>query len=467
MIRLWYILAMLLVMLPAVGCTVLDDASDTKQQPLIYTSNAETAYILDKEVLHKLGLTAPEVRPLKVPDSEWGNEPYVLALSTRSKVPGLLLLDAPWVHYYGGSASNNGNGGEEWLQPITMEDQHLREAVKQMQPSLREAFEASGSGNTLMALPTGIKGNVLFYRRDLIAKNDIPKTWDHLMRVARDKLADPRNRKNGLKYGILFHLDRIDNDFYPILWGHGVKIREVDRRPALYDKVGDSGLLQPKQGLIQALTMFKELFYPRKGPRLAPSPEEYKRFRQPRALREAFFRGEALFMINWNSRLKDLADMAAEARKSSQPFISPEDIGVAPIPHAVGHDYYYSNIGSFAWGVNRNAMASVQARKQALQFLRVLASKEAQQKLMYKFGIIPARTDMGDEVPEHLREVYQLFHGNVKVKLWVRPHRRAYILAFNECLMQLLRNQDQDPKKWALELCQQIENARLEAAQGQ
>ena len=45
---------------------------------------------------------------------------------------------------------------------------------------------------------------------------------------------------------------------------------------------------------------------------LAPGPGALKNFEGSATLRQAFLRGEALFMINWNTRLHDIKDDACQ-----------------------------------------------------------------------------------------------------------------------------------------------------------
>ncbi len=104
-------------------------------------------------------------------------EPFVLALSTRSKIPSVLLLDAPWVQRYGLAG---------WL--YELETARLF-SPQELAPSVAEAFSVAlpqqrgeSGKKQLVAVPQYIKGNILFYRRDLLEKYGLkpPNTWDDL-----------------------------------------------------------------------------------------------------------------------------------------------------------------------------------------------------------------------------------------------------------------------------------------------
>ncbi len=262
-------------------------------------------------------------------------EPFVLALSTKSKIPSVLLLDAPWVQRYGMAG---------WLYELETARFVSR---KELAPSVAEAFSVvlpQGLGEPgkkqLVAVPPYIKGNILFYRRDLLEKYGLkaPRTWEELRAVcARVMAREPR-----IKYGLLIHVSNFLNDFYPILWGYGGRVMDNEGRLVL-------GQPQNRELARQALADLQNM----RGS-IMPAPETLGLFGKERSLRQSFYQGEALFMINWNTRTHDLRKLISQCLdKSGNCLHNFSQVGVAPIPSRQGHAHRYSNIGSFGWGVNR------------------------------------------------------------------------------------------------------------------
>jgi multiple sugar transport system substrate-binding protein len=262
-------------------------------------------------------------------------EPFVLALSTKSKIPSVLLLDAPWVQRYGMAG---------WLYDLESARFVSRE---ELVPSVAEAFSVvlpQGLGEPgkkqLVAVPPYIKGNILFYRRDLLEKYGLqaPRTWEELRAVCAKVMA----REPRIKHGLLIHVSNFLNDFYPILWGYGGRVMDGEGRLVLEEP-------HNRELARQALADLQNM----QGS-IMPAADIMKVFAKERSLRQSFYQGEALFMINWNTRTHDLRKLINQCLDSSGGCLHNfSQVGVAPIPSRRGHAHRYSNIGSFGWGVNR------------------------------------------------------------------------------------------------------------------
>ncbi len=353
-----------------------------------------------------------------VPDVFLPYEPFVLGLATESPIPTVLFLDAPWVRRY--AASN-------WLSPLSSTGIYVAAGLV---PAVAQAFsfkQKSPSGelvNELMGVPNAIKGNILFYRQDLLATHQKapPRTWDELKAICRDIL--PRERS--LKYGLIFHVTNFLNDFYPIFWGFGGRT---------HDDRGNFIFLQPDM-LARAEAALTEICALQGT--LVPGPAALPRFAAPKSLRQAFLRGEALFMINWNTRLHDLRLMLADPQWQAQAAIKNVDqIGVAAIPSQSGRPRKYSNIGSFGWAVNRFAITMPGVKDMASQFLNLVNSDRVQVLRAETSGEVPASETALAQVknPDVLR-VYENIFASPTVTLQPRPHSRK----LNEILEKHLQD---------------------------
>jgi multiple sugar transport system substrate-binding protein len=356
---------------------------------------------------------------LLVPGPLLPYEPFVLGLSTASKIPAVLLLDAPWVQRYG----NDG-----WLYELERSQVFVK---AELAPAVAEAFTVSspqvrgGGPRELMAVPTNIKGNILFYRQDLLARYQLapPRTWDDLKAICRKILPQER----GLKYGLIFHTTNFVNDFYPIFWGFGGRILDEDKR-----LVGHK-----PENVAAGLAALTELLSLQGT--VVPSAKDLKQFEAPLSVRRAFFQGEALFMINWNTRIYDLKGMISKGEGGLGHLTRMSQIGVAPIPCRAGHPHRYSNIGSFGWGVNRFAVTNPRVIERARRFISLVSSEDFQILAAQNFGQVPALKSALEKVtnPEVL-QVYREAFAAPDMVLRPRPHSRRVNNVLEKYLVETL-----------------------------
>jgi multiple sugar transport system substrate-binding protein len=330
----------------------------------------------------------------------------VLGLSTESKIPAVLLLDAPWVQRYGVAG---------WLYELERTKVFDR---TELVPAVAEAFSVSLThltgrvGKQLVAVPTHIKGNILFYRRDILKRYNLapPRTWEELKAICRKVLP----LEKSLKYGLLIHSTNTLNDFYPILWAFGGQVND------------DAGqfVLPQKTNTDAFVAALKELIAMQGS--IMPGPGALKQFDPAGSLRQAFFQGQVLFMINWSTRMKDLSDLIAKGQ--GQPpgsLTSVSQVGVAPIPAQAGHPHRYSNIGSFGWAVNRFSVTDPVVIEHAKQFIGMVADEQFQLLAAETMGQVPSLIRALEKVTN--KEVLQVYNDTFAQKDMVmrpRPHSR-------------------------------------------
>ncbi len=353
-------------------------------------------------------------------------EPFVLALSTESKIPAVLLLDAPWVQRYGVAG---------WLYELETARFFSPEALA---PPIAEAFsvtlpQATGKADKrLVAVPPYIKGNILFYRKDLLKKHgvDVPRTWEEFRAACRKIMA----REPQLKHGLILHMTNFVNDFYPILWGYGGKVVDADGRLVL-------GEPQNWEACLTALEDLKKM-----QPDIIPGPEKIKFFAGKESLRQSFFQGETLFMINWNTRTYNFRHLIKQCQASPNGCLSDfKQIGVAPIPRQQGHDHRYSNIGSFGWGVNRFSVGQdrVWVINRAREFIRLVTHKDFQVLNAEMYDQVPSLNEALREVKDQnlnpvVAQVYDNAFAEKDVRLRSRPYSRRVNNVLEKHLVKVL-----------------------------
>jgi multiple sugar transport system substrate-binding protein len=343
---------------------------------------------------------------IQVPESLLPYEPFVLGLSTESKIPTVLILDAPWVQRYGVAG---------WLYELERTKIFDR---TELVPAVAEAFSVSlahltgRGGKQLVAIPTSIKGNILFYRRDILKRYNLapPRTWEDLRMICRKVLPQEKS----LKYGLLIHSTNTLNDFYPILWGFGGRVTD------------DAGqFVLPEKNHAEAFVAALKAVVAMQGS-IIPGPGALKQFDPGGSLRQAFYQGQALFMINWSTRMKDLSDLIAKGQGPGPGGLTNlSQVGVAPIPAQGDHPHRYSNIGSFGWAVNRFAVTDPVVIEHAKRFIGVVAGEQFQLLAAETMGQVPSLARVLEKVTN--KEVMQVYHDTFAQKDMVmlpRPHSR-------------------------------------------
>lgn len=363
------------------------------------------------EIISTLGLVDKlqgiELHPMPVPTAELDFEPFVLGLSTGSPAIDVYLLDAPWVKRY--SSTN-------WLRPINANSSGLD--ISAFRSELIDVTSVgSGPERKILALPFETKGNLLFYRKDLLAANGLepPQTWDELF--AQCQLILDTTGEEGPEYGFVFHGKFFINDFYPIIWGFG---------GGVIDETGN--LTIDKAENVRALAMVKRMMG-----NISPSAAEMDEedlFYDYKAVDRIFAEGDAVFMINWNIRWGDL-----KTGIDGQ-VISIDQVGVAPIPSYQGQEHF-SNIGSFGWAINYSSSNP----REAQRFIQLVTSFEAQRWRAVNSGIIPSRLDVLDDpiVREQAPDVLNLARVFEKIKLKARPFQSEINDILDGALIAVLR----------------------------
>jgi len=265
-----------------------------------------------------------------------------------------------------------------WLTPLT--SVHAEPSENLFRPAFQTAAQLTDED--VYAVPWSAKGNFLFYRSDLVKTP--PKTWNELKQRCDEVAAKGLERT--MRFCLLVSWESLHNDLYPLLWS----LSE------------DGALNLASEAVTNFVTELVEAFgQPIAGGfRLAP-PVSNLQDEVGRHIHRRFAGGEAVFMINWNNRLRFMVN---ESRKNKRKTPA---IGIAPIPSASSNGMRWSNIGTWGWIVPspaKHATVGSQARHAlARTFVQELTSRESVEFLSVASGMIPARKDVA--LPKDLEGV--------------------------------------------------------------
>jgi ABC-type glycerol-3-phosphate transport system substrate-binding protein len=348
---------------------------------------SDITYTFDRDVKEIISILAKQGKApykefdqnftgLYVPKSLFSQEPFVLGLSTESRIPAILLLRAQWVKRYGRAG---------WLHVLEHERSQIKFARDELVPAVAEAFSITPGdslarhGKILMAVPTSISGNILFFRRDLLERYHLkpPRTWDELKAICRKIV--PQEKQ--VKYGLLLQPTRFIDDFYPIFWGFGGHVMDENQF-----------VLAHMQNHAAFLAALKEILGMQGT--ILPTARDLKQFEKEEAVQQSFLKGEALFVIHLNNFMKDLKDLLHQTQGGNSGEITQiGQVGVAPIPSPAGHSRRYTTLDSLGWGVNNfaaTAWNALQVMAGVKQFLQLLVNDQFQLQAAETWGEVPS-----------------------------------------------------------------------------
>ena len=282
------------------------------------------------------------------------HDAYMRFLALEDPSIDVYRLDIPWIPEFAYPG---------WLRPL---DGLLPPGTRET--FLPKALEGGLYQGTLYGLPLEVKGNLLFYRKDLLARHALepPTTLAELDRQARLlRAAHPE-----LIAGLVLHPDHIYNDVYPMVWASGGAVV----RP-------DGGVVLDSPSNIRVLTAVARLFGDTPD---APVPTALYRGAWTQAhlaSRDAFIAGKVPFAIEWSPMWDAIQGANSPLR---------DKVGTSPIP-GVDAGPGSSNNGSWYLVISRFSKHPVEAAK----FIAFMTSKEVQLARHQRDGTIPSRV-MGD-----------------------------------------------------------------------
>jgi multiple sugar transport system substrate-binding protein len=240
---------------------------------------------------------------------------------------------------------------------------------------LDAALNSTAYRNRIWGIPWYTDAGMLFYRRDLLDATGFdgpPATWNELKEMALRVRQD-----SGVSYGFVFQGAEYEGGVANALeyvWSAGGSVLApgISIAGAFGERLIETASVvinspQSVEGLAIARGMITD----------GAAPEEVTTFREEESL-QAFIRGEAVFMRNWPYAYGLLDDPQRSA-------LTPDQVGVAPIPKAVASERSYSCLGGWNLMISR-ASRNADA---AWAFIRYATSPERQRRRALEGGFLP------------------------------------------------------------------------------
>jgi multiple sugar transport system substrate-binding protein len=288
-------------------------------------------------------------------DTDQRRQGLVIALNARQPDPDVFLMDVAWLGLFVAS---------HWLEPLD----NKVDAAPFFQRVISLVDRHQGH---LMALPVYVDCGILYFRRDLLERFQLPgppDTWPKL-----------------LSYSLTVQraMRKTNPRFYGFVW-QGAQYEGLVCN--FMEFSGSRGGFLQKGGELQldaaanrtALTFMRDLIW---RDRISP-PSTYTEMKEEQ-VRLYFQAGNALFERNW--------PYAWSLHQSPGSPVK-NRIGIAPLP-ALPDGGRVSALGGWHIGLSRFSDRKLQAMK----FIRFVTSYDTQKKIMSQMGWNPGRADLYDD----------------------------------------------------------------------
>lgn len=219
---------------------------------------------------------------------------------------------------------------------------------------IKGAIDAAKFKGQMWAFPRFTDAGLLWYRKDIVPQNELPKTWDDLIKVAKKYKG-----KNGTKYGYLMQAKQYEGlvcDAVEFIAAYGGKV------------VDESGnIVINNKGTVDGLNMLKKVISS------GIVPPNVNTFTEVET-HTAFINGQAVFARNWPYMWAMVNGPESKVKGK---------VGVLPLP--AGSKGSAACLGGWMVGVNKytkNPEAS-------WRLLKFLVQKEGQKLMALWNGNIP------------------------------------------------------------------------------
>ena len=293
-------------------------------------------------------------------DTDQRRQGLVVALNARQSDPDVFLMDVAWLGLFVAS---------DWLAPL--EDDVAAAPFFQRVIKLVDRRQEH-----LMALPVYLDAGILYYRRDLLERFQLPGppgTWPELLSQALTVQRAMR-KTNPRFYGFVWQGAQYEGLVCNFMEFSGSRGGFLQQGGELRLDVAANRT---------ALTFMRDLI---RQYRISP-PNTYTEMKEEQ-VRLYFQAGNALFERNWPY---------AWALHQSPASKIKNKIGMAPLPAPLDGERV-ATLGGWHIGLSRFS----DRRHQALKLIRFITSYDTQKKIMSRMGWNPGREDLYDD-PDVLR----------------------------------------------------------------
>ena len=241
---------------------------------------------------------------------------------------------------------------------------------------MREDFlpaplQANTYEGRVYGVPWQVGAGMLYYRSDLLEQSGFsepPTTWEELKEQAQKVQQDSGTESGYVFQGADYEGAVVNSLEY--IWTHGGNV---------LDQEDSEQVIIESPETVEALRMERSMLADGVAPQGVSTYKEQES-------QEAFLRGDAVFMRFWPNAYALLSD-------ESQSSISPEQVGIAPLPVSSVENQSFSGLGG--WGMLINAAS--QNQDAAWEFVEFMTASEQLKFRAMEGGYLPSRLSLYDD----------------------------------------------------------------------
>ncbi|MBM7691260.1 multiple sugar transport system substrate-binding protein [Peribacillus deserti] len=265
-------------------------------------------------------------------DTGQQHDAYVTAFNAKSSEIDVIDMDVIWPAEFAQA---------DYVLPL---DRFIQQDGIDLNEYNQGALGAAQFNGKQWALPKFVDAGLLFYRKDLVKEDEVPKTWDDLLAQAKAK-----NGQGGTKFGYIMQAKQ-----YEGLVCNAVEFVSAYGGQFINEK-NEVAVNSPEtiKGLKKLVEIAKSDVVPGNVTTFAETETD-----------QAYIEGQAVFVRNWPYEY-------ASANDKEKSKIA-GNVGVAPLP--AGDKGSAAALGGWMAGINKNSKHP----KEAWEFLKFMAGPEGQ-----------------------------------------------------------------------------------------
>ncbi|MED1472288.1 ABC transporter substrate-binding protein [Bacillus salipaludis] len=289
-------------------------------------------------------------------DTGQQHDAYITAFNAKSSEIDVIDMDVIWPAEFAQAG---------YVLPL---DRFIQQDGIDLNEYNQGALGAAQFNGKQWALPKFVDAGLLFYRKDLVKPNEVPKTWDDLLKQAKAKKG-----QGNTKFGYVFQSKQYEGlvcNAVEFVGAYG---------GAFIDKDGKVAVNSP-----QAIKGLKKLVEIAKSDAVPGNVTTFTEIESD----QAFIEGQTVFLRNWPYEY-------ASANDKTKSKIA-DKVGVAPLP--AGDKGSAAALGGWMAGINKYSKHP----KEAWEFLKFMAGAEGQKIDAIYGGHAPTITKLYQD-PEVLK----------------------------------------------------------------
>lgn len=284
-------------------------------------------------------------------DTGQQHDAYVTAFNAKSSEIDVIDMDVIWPAEFAQAG---------YVLPL---DRFIQQDGIDLNGYNKGALAASQFNGKQWAMPRFIDGGLLYYRKDLIKEDEIPKTWDEMLAKAKEKQG-----QGGTKFGFIMQAKQYE----------GLVTNTIEYVASyggqFIDENGNVVVNSPET--IKGLKKMVEV---------ATSdvvPDNVNTFTEIES-DQAFIEGQTVFLRNWPYEFASAND------KEKSKIVG--KVGIAPLP--AGDKGSASALGGWQAGISKNSKNP----KEAWEFLKFMTGPEGQKIAAIYGGHAPTLTELYED----------------------------------------------------------------------